>query len=129
MQHCWLPRLLAAADPHPGAPAAAPHCLQFAQGAAAGSYTVTDATGAVANVVGEPVTACGSTVFVIDQVGAGMGWEELGRAGNSPAAMVVLRQSLPCGALPHACTAICPAAQLHSALPIRFPPARPESRC
>ncbi|KAI7840630.1 hypothetical protein COHA_005652 [Chlorella ohadii] len=40
----------------------------FAQGAAAGSYTVTDATGAVANVVGEPVTACGSTVFVIDQV-------------------------------------------------------------
>lgn len=44
---------------------------QFGQDPTTGDYTVTDATGATANVVGEPVTACGSTVFVIDQVCAG----------------------------------------------------------
>lgn len=44
---------------------------QFGQDPTTGDYTVTDATGAIANVVGEPVTACGSTVFVIDQVCAG----------------------------------------------------------
>lgn len=42
--------------------------LTFGQDPTTGDYTVTDATGAIANVVGEPVTACGSTVFVIDQV-------------------------------------------------------------
>jgi hypothetical protein len=42
--------------------------LTFAKDAVTGGYTVTDATGAVANVVSEPITACGSTVFVIDQV-------------------------------------------------------------
>lgn len=42
--------------------------LTFGQDAATGGYTVTDATDAVANVVGEPITACGSTVFVVDQV-------------------------------------------------------------
>jgi len=44
------------------------YTLDFAAAAAAGAYTVTDLTGAAANVVGEPVEACGSLIYVVDKV-------------------------------------------------------------
>lgn len=62
----WTPEELEAAGTIPTALEG--FNLTFAAGDTAGTYTITDATGQVVNVLGEPLSACGSELYIIDKV-------------------------------------------------------------
>ncbi|KAL4443251.1 hypothetical protein ABPG75_010988 [Micractinium tetrahymenae] len=62
----WTPEELATAGTIPTALEG--YTLTFKADNSTGAYTVTDGTGGVANVLGEPLSACGSELYVIDRV-------------------------------------------------------------
>lgn len=66
LEAAWTPEELEAAGTIPTALDG--YTLTFGADNSTGTYTVTDGTDAVANVLGEPISACGSELYVIDRV-------------------------------------------------------------